>query len=187
MVIRFRVKNFDLTAGAREKISNKLNKLSDMFHPDSILDVYILKRDNDYKCEIKTQRGKEFIRSEEKGKTIEYSVDNAINTLKKRVRKVKAIKITKKRYGGSVNSLKDIHIEDEVLNMAELEMDLENSIDFKVERRKFLNPESISEDEAAFQLELLNHSFYIFRNKDLQDKICVLYRREIGYGLITID
>lgn len=187
MVIRFRVKNFDLTAGAREKISNKLNKLSDMFHPDSILDVYILKRDNDYKCEIKTQRGKEFIRSEEKGKTIEYSVDNAINTLKKRVRKVKAIKITKKRYGGNVNSLKDIHIEDEVLNMEELEMDLENSIDFKVERRKSLNPESISEDEAAFQLELLNHSFYIFRNKDLQDKICVLYRREIGYGLITID
>ena len=68
-----------------------------------------------------------------------------------------------------------------------ISMNLENSIDFKVERRKSLNPESISEDEAAVQLELLNHSFYIFRNKDLQDKICVLYRREIGYGLITID
>ena len=27
MVIRFRVKNFDLTAGAREKISNKLNDI----------------------------------------------------------------------------------------------------------------------------------------------------------------
>lgn len=187
MVIRFRVKNFDLTDGAREKISEKLNNLSDMFHPDSVLDVYILKRNNDYKCEIKTQRGKEFIRSEEKGRTIEFSVDNAINTLKKRVRKVKAVKITKKRYGGSVHSLKDLNFEDDVLNMSDLEIDLENGIDFKVERRKSLNPDSITEDEAAVQLELLNHSFYIFKNKEMRDKVCVLYRRDVGYGLLTID
>jgi len=39
-------------------------------------------------------------------------------------------------------------------------------------------------DEAILQMELLGHSFYVFRNAD-SDEINVLYRRKDGnYGLI---
>ena len=84
MNIRFRAKNFSLTDGAKAAIDTKLTAIWGMFHEDTVFDVYIVKREKDYKCEIKVQRGKDFIRSEELGRTIEYSVDNAINTLKKR-------------------------------------------------------------------------------------------------------
>ena len=74
MNIKFRTKNFSLTEGAKAAIDKKLTAIWGMFHEDTIFNVYIVKRDKDYKCEIKVQRGKDFIRSEETGKTIEFSV-----------------------------------------------------------------------------------------------------------------
>lgn len=184
MNIKFRAKNFNFTDGAKIAIDNKLNAIFGMFHEDTIFNVYIVKRDKDYKCEIKVQRGKDFIRSEETGKTIEFAVDNAINTLKKRVRKVKSMKITKKR-GNATLSVRAIE-------NSNIDVDLdspegEELIDMKIERRKFIDMGEMSEDEAILALESLNHSFYLFRNKDLDNKVCVVYRRDVGYGLLETD
>ena len=181
MNIKFRTKNFNLTDGARAAIDKKLTAILGMFHEDTVFNVYIVKRDKDYKCEIKVQRGKDFVRSEETGKTIEFAVDNAISTLKKRVRKVKSMKITKKR-GNETLSSKAIENED-------INVDLEDEelIDMKIERRKFIPMEEMTEDEAILALESLNHAFYLFRNKDLDNKVCVVYRRNVGYGLLETD
>lgn len=180
MTIRFRAKNLNLTDGSKEAITNKLELISNMFNQDTIFDVYLLKRDKDYKCKIKVQKGKDFVRSEETGRTLEFSVDNAITTLKKRVRKVKSMKITKKR-GNSAISIKTINenLEEEVFE--------EELLDMKIERRKYVNLDEISEEEAILALEALNHSFYIFKNRDLNKKVCVVYRRNVGYGLIETE
>ena len=181
MNIKFRAKNFNFTDGAKIAIDNKFNAISGMFHEDTIFNVYIVKRDKDYKCEIKVQRGKDFIRSEETGKTIEFAVDNAINTLKKRFRKVKSMKITKKRGNEPLKSLNDADVN------VDIDETTEELIDFKVERRKFISMDEMTEDEAILALESLNHSFYLFRNKDLDNKVCVVYRRNVGYGLLETD
>lgn len=181
MNIKFRAKNFNFTDGAKVAIDKKFEGIANMFHEDTVFNVYIVKRDKDYKCEIKVQRGKDFVRSEETGKTIEFAVDNAISTLKKRVRKVKSMKITKKR-GNETLSSKAIENED-------INVDLEDEelIDMKIERRKFIPMEEMTEDEAILALESLNHAFYLFRNKDLDNKVCVVYRRNVGYGLLETD
>ena len=185
MNIKFRTRNFTLTEEMKEKIDKKITSIWGMFHEDTIFDIYIVQREKDYKCEIKVQRGKDFIRSEEIGKTVEYSVSNAINTLKKRVRKVKSMKITKK-YGNSTLSLKNnknIDVEDfEEDNKVE---DLK--IEEKIERRKFIALDKMTEEEAILYLESLNHSFFLFKNRDLDNKVCVVYRRDIGYGLIETE
>lgn len=180
MNIRFRAKNFSLTDGAKAAIDKKLTAIWGMFHEDTVFDVYIVKREKDYKCEIKVQRGKDFIRSEELGRTIEYSVDNAINTLKKRVRKVKSMKITKKRGNETLKSLNNSVVG------VDLEED-EEFIDFKIERRKFIELEDMTEEEAILKLESLNHAFYLFKNKDLSNKVCLVYRRNVGYGLLETN
>jgi len=42
----------------------------------------------------------------------------------------------------------------------------------------------MTEEEACFQLELLEHAFFVFRNKST-NTICVVYKREDGdYGMI---
>lgn len=181
MNIKFRAKNFNFTDGAKAAIDAKLTAIWGMFHEDTMFDIYVIKRDKDYKCEIKVQRGKDFIRSEEIGKTIEFAVDNAINTLKKRVRKVKSMKITKKRGNETLKAI----------NSANIDVDIDDTedelIDMKIERRKFIALDEVTEDEAVLALESLNHDFYLFRNKDLDNKVCVVYRRNVGYGLLETD
>ena len=81
MNIKFRAKNFSFTDGAKVAIDNKLAKLSEMFNDDTIFDVYMVRREKDYKCEIKVQKGKDFIRAEETGQTIEFAVENIFHPL----------------------------------------------------------------------------------------------------------
>lgn len=59
--------------------------------------------------------------------------------------------------------------------------------DGKVVKIKNFDVSVISISDAITQMELLNHTFYIFANKE-DDKTCVLYRRNDGdYGLIEIN
>ena len=46
----------------------------------------------------------------------------------------------------------------------------------------------MSVEEAILQMNLLGHSFFVFRNTDFADAICVVYRRNNGgYGLIETE
>jgi putative sigma-54 modulation protein len=47
--------------------------------------------------------------------------------------------------------------------------------------------EPMAAEDAALQLDLLNHDFYVFRS-DETDSVSVIYRRRDGnYGLIAPD
>jgi putative sigma-54 modulation protein len=59
--------------------------------------------------------------------------------------------------------------------------------DGKVVKVKNFDISVISISEAIEQMELLNHAFYVFVNKE-DGKTCVLYRRNDGdYGLIETN
>lgn len=183
MISTFRTKNFDLTENAKMIINSKLEKISNIFNDDTIFNLYVLKRDKDYKCEIKVQNGRDFVRSEETGKTLERAIDNTILTLKKRTRKIKSMRITKKRGNDAIKMKESKNDLDETIeSMDDVELK-----DYKIERRKYFEVDSKTEEEAILGIESLNHSFYIFKNKDLNDKICIVYRRNVGYGLIETD
>ncbi len=54
----------------------------------------------------------------------------------------------------------------------------------EIRRRKRFELKPVTPEEAALQMELLGHSFFMFRNSDTLD-INVVYRRDDGsYGLI---
>ena len=56
--------------------------------------------------------------------------------------------------------------------------------DVKVIRTKKFAVKPMDPEEACVQMELLNHSFYVFRNAET-DEVNVVYKREGGdYGLI---
>ena len=73
-----------------------------------------------------------------------------------------------------------------MLVMPEIE-DLLEEDEQQIVRRKevFLKP--IDEEEAITQMELLGHTFFIFKNVDT-DKINVVYNRNDGdYGIIEAN
>ena len=56
--------------------------------------------------------------------------------------------------------------------------------DAEIIRRKVVPVTTMSEMEAVDQMELLGHTFYLFRDLE-SGALCVLYRREAdGYGLL---
>ena len=51
-------------------------------------------------------------------------------------------------------------------------------------KRKKIEVKPMSAEEAALQMDLLGHDFYMFKDSDT-DTICVLYKRKDGgYGII---
>lgn len=57
----------------------------------------------------------------------------------------------------------------------------------RVVRRKRFATKPMTEEEAALQMELLGHSFFVYRDAET-NRVCVLYRRRDGdYGVIEVD
>ena len=63
-------------------------------------------------------------------------------------------------------------------------MSIEEGAGPKIVKTKQFTVKPMSAEEAALQLELVGHDFFVFRN-DESDEINVMYRRrDGGYGLI---
>ena len=67
------------------------------------------------------------------------------------------------------------------------EFDVVEDNDFDIIRTKRFSVKPMTTDEAVLQMNLLDHTFYVFRNVD-DGEICVVYRRTHGgYGLIETE
>ena len=59
---------------------------------------------------------------------------------------------------------------------------------FDIVRTKRFTVKPMGVEEAILQMNLLGHSFFVFRNTDALDAICVVYRRNNGgYGIIETE
>ena len=57
-----------------------------------------------------------------------------------------------------------------------------------ISRRKMVNAAVMSADEACEEMELTGHSFYVFRNTEMDEQLCAVYIREEGdYGILVIE
>ena len=54
----------------------------------------------------------------------------------------------------------------------------------QIVKTKQFSVKPMSAEEAALQLELVGHDFFVFRNADSEEVNIVYRRREGGYGLI---
>ena len=60
--------------------------------------------------------------------------------------------------------------------------------EYRIVRSKTFPIKPMTRDEAILQMNLLGHSFFVFRNTDFGDAICVVYRRNNGgYGIIETE
>ena len=59
--------------------------------------------------------------------------------------------------------------------------------EFEVVRTKRFAVKPMSTEEAILQMNLLDHSFFVFRSSE-DDSLCIVYRRKSGgYGLFVTD
>lgn len=167
-------RNFELTPDLRELTEKKLSKLDKFFSEDITGNAVFRKVKSDEILEVTISLPDgTVLRSEQKTKDFFESVDKVLNQLERQIRKHKTK--LQKRYQNN-KSIKFESIPDSEEKVSE-----EGP---KVVREKefFLKP--MSKEEAALQMELVTHDFYLFKDSE-NDKISVIYKRGDGnYGVI---
>ena len=175
MKYNIRGSKIEVTDSIKDYLEEKLSKIEKYFDDEGAeVKAVISTKGKDQKIEVTIWSGKYNIRVEEKNDDLYAAIDLIVDKIERQIRKFKTKVISKR--------VKDIP-EAEMF----FEEDLDTQNDLKVVRRKELFLKPIDEEEAITQMELLGHSFFVFKDVD-SNKTCVIYKRKDGdYGLIEVN
>lgn len=171
MKYTIRGQKLEVTDAIRDYAISKIDKMEKYFdNPDEVsVKVVFSIRGREQKVEI-TINGINFdLRSEVSHSDMYAAIDLAVDKLEQQMRKFKSKLMSKER----VEIVYDDIIDDD---------DLE-----EVVKRKKVYLKPMDEEEAIMQMELLGHTFFVF--KDIKtEKVNVLYKRLDGaYGVIETN
>lgn len=159
------------TDSIKEYIESKLEKLNKYFSADNLTATVVTKKEGrNQKIEVTIPTSSFTLRNECVNEDLYAAIDGVVDKLERQVRKNKD-KINKKNNKKIIEDF-DYILEDEFQE------------EEKIVKRKKLELKPIDEEEAIIEMEMLGHSFFVFKDVE-SDKICVLYKRKNGnYGII---
>lgn len=171
MKYTIRGQKLEVTDAIRDYAISKIDKMEKYFeNPDEVsVKVVFSIRGREQKVEITINSINFDLRSEVSHSDMYAAIDLAVDKLEQQMRKFKSKLMSKER----VEIVYDDIIDDE---------DLE-----EVVKRKKVYLKPMDEEEAIMQMELLGHTFFVF--KDIKtEKVNVLYKRLDGaYGVIETN
>ncbi|HPF53622.1 MAG TPA: ribosome-associated translation inhibitor RaiA [Eubacteriales bacterium] len=164
-------KNLEVSGYMRDVAVKKLSKLDKYFPEDVEAQVTLSVERNRHIVEVTIPYEGRIIRGEEVSDDMYASFDNVLAKLEKQIVRHRT-KFEKDHRGEGIRTIAGEIDEDE---------DYDGP---RIVRVKKFDIKPMSEEEAMMQLELLGHSFFVFRNAET-NQINVLYVRKDGnYGLI---
>lgn len=109
------------------------------------------------------------------------AIDLAVDKLERQLRKLKT-KMERRRKGRTKPAIDVSLVPDSLIHSDEQPEPV-----YKIVKSKRFDLTSMDPQEAALQMDLLNHDFYVFTNEETE-KSAVVYRRDDGdIGLIDVD
>lgn len=164
-------KNFNASDHLKETIEKKFEKLGKYFSDDIVVNIMLSQERGRQKMEATIKAKGAIFRAEEAAGDIYDVVDRVVEKLSSQMSrfKTKLIKNHKTNKSLMFEAVPEYdHPDDEI----------------KVVRKKRFELEPMSIDEAIIQMELLQHTFYVFINQET-DNVNVVYRRkDENYGLL---
>lgn len=167
----------NLVQRVEEVATEKLKKVEKMLPEDVYVNVRVKREHDIRKCEINVNyRGNHVKGSATSDEHVIDAVTGAVSDLKRRLRKVKG-RMEARKYRGN-NDVNTLFESDniEAYNYTNKELG--------IVKRKTFDIDIMSEADALTQCEMLGHSFFIFMDKDGNTN--VLYKRDVGYGVIKV-
>ncbi len=164
-------KNMVVTDALRNTVEKKLNKLEKYFNEDVEVNSTVSVEKNRHIFEVTIPFTRTILRAEEVTDDMYTSIDKAVDVLERQIRKHKT-KLQKRYHNGGTIKFENI------TQLSQGENDL------KIVKTKKFAMKPMDEQEAVLQMELIGHSFFVFKNAET-DEVNVVYRRKDGnYGLI---
>ncbi len=164
-------RNITVTEGLKEAIYSKLGKLEKYFTPDTEVIVTLSVEKQRQKIEVTVPVKGHTIRAEQASDDMYVSIDLVEEIIVRQLRKYKT-KIANQQHGRQ--------------NFQQTYLDMETGEDeeIRIVRSKKFAVKPMDPEEACVEMELLGHSFFVFRNAQT-DEINVVYKRKGNtYGLI---
>lgn len=176
MKFTFTEKKMEASGELRAYAEKKIGKIDRLFKLESEAFVTFSTERGRFLAEVTIKNNGMFYRVSELTGDMYASIDSAVASIERQIRKNKT-RLEKR--------LRDGALEREVKPASVASGD-EAEEEFKVIRNKkfFIAPMTV--EEAILQMNLLEHEFFCFKNDDDGDAFSVVYRRKNGgYGLIT--
>lgn len=173
MKVSIRGKNIALTEGIETKISKKLNLLDKYFIMSENVEAKVLIRTYPVGQKIEVTIPTEYVllRAEVVDNDLYNAIDLVIDKLEGQIRKYKT-RLSRKSKDNKL-----------ALNVASIEP-LEHEEEDVIVKTKSISPKPMDMEEAIMQMELIGHSFFVYRDVETNEINVVYKRHNGGYGLI---
>lgn len=178
MKISIRGKNLIVTDAIQQKVEKQLSKLDKYFIVNNDVEAKVLVRTYPYGQKIEVTIPTEYVvlRAEVVNEDLYNAVDDVVEKLEGQIRKYK----TKLNRKSKDNKL--------AFNAATIDaLDDYDGEDDQIVKVKTITPRPMDLEEAVMQMELLDHSFFVYRDVET-NQVSIVYRRKDGdYGLIETE
>ena len=174
MNITTTTKKFRLTDDLRRRIDKKLQKLDRYFHHDAEATVRLYTQKNDEIAEVTVVSDGMQFRAEGRSNDMFNSLEEAVDNLERQLRKNKS-RLEKKLQSGAFDAGLTGPVGDE------------EEFEFELIRQKRFQLKPMDAEEAILQMNMLGHTFFVYRDAS-DEEVCVVYRRrDGGYGQIVVE
>ena len=175
MKIEYVERNYDIGTKLKNLYEKKLEKLDRYFDDDANARVVCSLQNKTYKLEVTITSKKQLFRAEVVGDNMYENIDAALPKIERQI--IKYSKRSKDLFRKSAFEAQSLEF------LQEVPEEKEKSI-FKT---KTFDLVPMTEEEAALNMELVGHEFYVFLNVK-NNRVCVLYTRNDGHlGMIECN
>lgn len=180
MKFTFTTKKVELSDSVKEYAEKKISRLDRYFKDEAEAYVtFSVEKNNRCVVEVTIRGGNTLFRAQEENKegNMRAAIDDAQEYINRQIRKNKT-RLEKRLRQGAF---------DPTALVDEPETEVAEETTFDIVREKHFSVKPMNAEEAILQMNLLDHSFFLFRREG-DNALCIVYRRKNGgYGLIEAD
>ena len=167
-------RKMDLTDGMKEYVEKKLTKLDKFFDDDTEAKITMSVEKSRQKIEATIFSHNTIFRVEQITSDMYVTMDKIIDDMERQIRKHKT-RLEKR--------LK----KDAFTDMGVYDVPADEEKEFNIIKTKSLTTKPMSNEEAILQMNLLGHSFFVFKNSENEQNNIVYKRKDGNYGIIEIN
>ena len=160
----------------REYAAKKLGRLDRYFNSANKVEMVHREEKLTHRVEITVFADGMYFRGEESDASLRAAIDKVSHKLEVRMQRFKSRLMDRHKRRGikAPPALAEVPVSDETNSNHHL----------TIKERKVFLLKPMSTDEAALQMEMIDHNFFVYRNED-NNQMEVLYKRRDGkYGLL---
>lgn len=167
-------RKMDLTEGLKEYVEKKLTKLDKFFDEDAEAKITMSVEKTRQKIEATIHSHNTIYRVEQVTSDMYVTMDKIIDDMERQIRKNKTRLEKRLR-------------KDAFADIGMIDVPVEEETEFNIIKTKTFTTKPMSNEEAILQMNLLGHTFFVYKNAETEKDNIVYKRKDGNYGIIEIN